>query len=356
MKKYWKVYDEAVLHIEARYVELISPRLRNFKRKSSYLFNCSCPVSGCDESRRSRKSRFYIYERDGKLFAYCHKCGYSRTFANFLKKFDEALYREFVLEEMMERPAAAAPEPIRPPSARDLLDQLETSQDLVGSKLEGLEPLLSLPTTHIARRFCSSRAIPNYWEERMYFAPKFFEWAEKIHLGTFQDRKRIRHEEQRVVIPFARAGYQGRALQPESKVKYITVITDDKEPFLFALDRVDPDEKIIAFEGPIDAMFIDNAIASGGSSIIRELSRLPFERDDFIICYDNEPRSPQTVKKMEHAAMNGYPVCIWPKSIRNKDVNDMILAGMEATEIEYIIKDCAKKDLKALTAIENWKK
>lgn len=280
------------------------------------------------------------------MFTFCHKCGYSRTFSKFLKTFDEGLYREFVLEEMI---ASGRHQPEAEP-----LPAIKLSRELPKNPHEGIEPLLSLPTTHTVRRYVSSRAIPNFWEERLFYAPKFYEWAEKVHIGGFRNGKT--QDEARLVIPFARAGFQGRALDPEAKVKYVSVMLNESEPFLFGADLINPENKIIAFEGPIDAMFVPNSVASGGSSIVRELDRLGIERNKFIICYDNEPRSRFTVEKMMRAVYAGYAVCVWPKSLKNKDVNDMILAGKEAIEIEYMIKDCAKYGLMAESSIEDWKK
>ena len=81
-----------------------------------------------------------------------------------------------------------------------------------------------------------------------------------------------------------------------------------------------------------------------------------FENSRLTIVYDNEPRSKETVKKLDKAIMNGYNVCIWPESMEHKDINDMVLAGLSSEFIEHIIKTNTYRDLSAKLALQKWSK
>ena len=81
-----------------------------------------------------------------------------------------------------------------------------------------------------------------------------------------------------------------------------------------------------------------------------------FDKKQLVIVYDNEPRSKETVKKLDKAIMNGYNVCIWPENLDHKDVNDMVLAGLSPDFIKHIIDQNTFRDLSAKLALNKWSK
>ena len=46
----------------------------------------------------------------------------------------------------------------------------------------------------------------------------------------------------------------------------------------------------------------------------------------------------------------------WPENIKEKDINDMILAGSPASKIEEMINKNTYSGLQAMTAFNAWKK
>ena len=160
------------------------------------------------------------------------------------------------------------------------------------------------------------------------------------------------------IIPFFDAdknvhAYQGRAVV-DSKIKYITIVLDDTIPKVYGLDTTDFGRDVYVFEGPIDSMFIPNAIATAGGDLVSAVSTLP--KDRLIIVYDNEPRSRETVKKIDKAIMQGYRVCIWPDNMDHKDINDMVMAGLSQDFIKHIINNNTYRDLAAKLALNKWSK
>jgi DNA primase len=74
-----------------------------------------------------------------------------------------------------------------------------------------------------------------------------------------------------LVIPFYNEskeliGVQGRSLEANSKVRYITLKKDSVEKLWYGLWRVNPQETIYITEGPIDSIFLPNAVAMVGAA------------------------------------------------------------------------------------------
>ena len=64
----------------------------------------------------------------------------------------------------------------------------------------------------------------------------------------------------------------------------------------------------------------------------------------------------ETIKKIDKARLLGYNVCIWPDSIEEKDVNDMVKAGMSADYIKHVIDKNTYRELSAKMALTAWSK
>jgi hypothetical protein len=143
-------------------------------------------------------------------------------------------------------------------------------------------------------------------------------------------------------------GFQGRALGP-NPVKYITVMLSDDSPKLYGLDQVDSSEPIYIVEGPFDSTFVKNAVAMCGSDVdIRS-----FNWSDYIYVFDNEPRNREIVNRISKTIDRGDKVIIWPTSIQQKDINDMVLAGLNVMDV---LKSNTHTGLEAKIKFNNWKK
>jgi hypothetical protein len=158
-----------------------------------------------------------------------------------------------------------------------------------------------------------------------------------------------------MVIPFRDSNgdifaYQGRSFGKE-KPKYITIILDESVPKIFGLDRVDTSRDIFVVEGPIDSLFIPNCIAVAQSDL-----RVPQYKDKAVLVPDNEPRNREVIKQIEKAIDENYKVVVWPEYVRQKDINDMILSGMDAAEITKCIHTNTFQGLSAKVELQKWKK
>ena len=82
---------------------------------------------------------------------------------------------------------------------------------------------------------------------------------------------------------------------------------------------------------------------------------LPRTKNNAVYIFDNEPRNTVIIQKLENLITQGYRVCIWPKSIKEKDINDLILAGYSKVEIEDIISSNTFSKLSAIQQLNNYK-
>ena len=144
-------------------------------------------------------------------------------------------------------------------------------------------------------------------------------------------------------------GYQGRSLDPNDKMRYITIMFDEDRSKIYGLDRIDESESVYIVEGPFDSTFIQNSVAMAGSDV----DPRTFGWSDYIWVYENEPRNRQIVDRISKTIGRGEKVVIWPNDISEKDINDMILTGHN---VQHVIESNTYHGLEANLKFNNWKK
>lgn len=311
------------LHIDRKFVNFLSPRLQGFHQKSDYLWNFRCPICG-DSKATKRKMRGYIYRRKSDLFFSCHNCGASISFGNLLKHMDRSLYNEYQMERFKNESHGNTPRP----------DFSFVKQKPVFStqKRICLPTIESLDDDHSAKKYLVKRKIPNKFLAKMFYANDFKEFIDELIPGN---DKGLKKEDPRIVIPFYDEdknllGVQGRAIG-DSKIKYITIKIADENQKVFGLDELDKTKTIYVVEGPIDAMFLQNSIAMMDATLYNAVSYVGDY--DYVFVYDNEPRNKDVNRHMKKTIELGRKICIWPKNIKEKDINAMVLAGLSPQSI-----------------------
>jgi transcription elongation factor Elf1 len=339
-----------MLYIDAKYAQILGSRLRNFKQKKDYLWNYSCPVCG-DSSKNKLKARGYIYRAEADLFVKCHNCNYSTNIGNLIKYVDTKLYDEYVLE----RYKAGATRYNAHKDVSEILPEPEKIQLLEDDILEPLSRIDTLDVSHPAVKYVLSRKIPRDKWHLLYFCAKFKHFVNSV---TPKFVEPIVDEHPRMIIPyFTPAGkcfaFQGRAYGNEEP-KYYTIKVDETQEKIYGLDRVDYSKRILVVEGPIDSLFLPNAVAVSGASFdtptIRQLLT------NATIVMDNEPRNKDIVKQLEKYIESGFSVCMFPNSIQQKDINEMILHGeMDADEITEVINTNTHTGMEAKLRFSEWR-
>lgn len=86
--------------VDIQYAQHLSGRLDRYRIKHTnpYKINFRCPLCGDSKKNRS-KARGWLLEKDNKLFYFCHNCGASHAFANFLKVIDPLAYNDYIAEK-----------------------------------------------------------------------------------------------------------------------------------------------------------------------------------------------------------------------------------------------------------------
>lgn len=264
---------------------------------------------------------------------------------------DQRLYNEMQMERLK---GERSPEEI---DYDNFIQKMKKPVFMKQGPLKGLKKISQLNYDHRAKKFVDARRIPTIFHSKLFLCPNFKHFTNSLVPGKF-DSDSLDRDESRLLIPFFDAdknvhAYQGRSLY-DSAVKYITIILDDSVPKVYGLDTTDFARKVYVFEGPIDSMFVPNSIATAGGDLVSAIATFP--KENLVVVYDNEPRSRETIKKLDKAIMQGYNVCIWPDNLEHKDINDMVLAGLSSEFIKHIIDTHTYRDLAAKLALTKWSK
>ena len=319
--------------VDSKYIGLVSSRLQKFKRVKADLYNFRCPICG-DSQKHKHKARGYLYPLKADINFKCHNCGASSTFSNFLKQLDPTLHKQYVFEKFQTRntcKGSIIEEPkfdFKKPVFKKSLDIPKASE------------------VPIAKEYLEKRKLD---PSKFYFASKFKKWV-NTQKQTFDTTHR---DESRIIIPMYDTernliGFQGRALGPNF-VKYITVMLNDNAPKIYGLERVNPKETVYVVEGPFDSTFVENSVAFCGS----DGNMAHLEGSSIVYVYDNEPRNQEILGRIEQCINRGEQVVVWPRSIEEKDINDMVLANYDIMDI---LKSNTYSGLEAKVKFNNWKK
>jgi len=319
-------------HVDSKFISLVSSRLQKFKRVKAGLFNFRCPICG-DSQKNKSKTRGYLYEVKVNTNFKCHNCGASMSLNNFLKKIDPVIQKQYALEKFKEG---------------------HTGRNFVVD-----EPDFKFETPKFKTKIKLPKAIENprasgYLMARkldpskFYYSKHFKKFANSLK-PTFDSEK---HDEDRIIIPLYYEknliGFQGRSIDP-NPVKYITVMLDDDAPKIYGLDNIRTDAPVYITEGPFDSTLIRNAIAMCGADL--DISRWGISNPVWI--YDNEPRNREITNRIAKTIDAGDSVVIWPNGIDDKDINDMVMSGLD---VQSVIDSNTYSGLEAQLKFTTWKK
>ena len=342
------------IYIDRKFLHLVSPKLERFAQKKQDLYNFRCPICG-DSQKNKSKARGFVYKKSNDYFFRCHNCGASHTFYNFLKFVDPSLLKEYTYERFTNGETGNHNYP--KPTFEEFKSQPAFNEKATQKKIE-LDTIESLPESHYAKAYVKARKIPEKYFTELYFAPDFKMLVQSLGI----EKENLKSEDPRLIIPFYNENnelfaIQGRALS-ESKIRYITITLVENELLqghmkFYGLNKLNRNKKVYVVEGPIDSMFLPNAIATADADLTRAAK---LELTDFVLVYDNEPRNKDIVKQIGKAIASGYNVTLLPENIKQKDINDMILAGISPDEILDIIDKFTFSNLRANLEFSKWKK
>jgi transcription elongation factor Elf1 len=320
--------------VDTKFISILSPRLQKFKKVKNNLYNFRCPICG-DSQKNKNRARGYFYQVKNNSNFKCHNCGLNISFNNFLKQVDVELHKQYIFEKFKEGNTGRnfqAEEPVfkfEKPKFKTTLDLPKAAEN------------------QKAKEYLENRKLNPY---KFYYTDKFKEWTNS-KIETF-DRKSLNYEEERIIIPLyynqELIGFQGRTLG-SSNIKYITIMLDDEAPKIYGLDEIEKNKTVYITEGPFDSSFIPNSIALCGAD--GDVDKWGIS--DVVWIYDNEPRNSEILSRIFRVIENGQKVVIWPSTINQKDINDMVLSGLD---VQSVIESNTYSGLEAKLKFTNWKK
>ena len=338
-----------MLHTDLKFVNLLSCHFEKFVRKGDYLFNVRCPLCG-DSQVKKTKMRGYIYRDKQRLAFKCHNCNVNAWLGTIIKQLAPQLYKEYIFETFQDKNDRCVKKetPATPPETMPFREANRTT-------FAHAEPLDKLPPEHPCRLYVESRLIPPQYYSRLYYTCGYSDFLDEVMPD--HGKKNLRNDP-RLVIPFYDAfgilkAVTGRDLgSGPNALRYITIRCDnDRSQLLYGIDRVNQNKPVYVVEGPIDSLFIENAVAAGNAGLIQAARSL--SAVSVTLVFDNEPRSVEIAKQMDKAVHAGFPIVIWPEHIKEKDINAMVLAGYDVQELIY---SNIHRGLTALTHLAFWKK
>jgi transcription elongation factor Elf1 len=318
--------------VDVKYINLISARFQKFKKIKNNLYNFRCPICG-DSQKNKSKARGYLYQVKNNTNFKCHNCGVNISFNNFLKQIDSVIYKQYTFEKFKDGKTGK---------------NFTTDEPVFKFEAPKFKPKLDLPKASSnpdAKKYLESRKLN---PDKFYYTDQFKSWTNSLK-DVFDDTTK---DEPRIIIPLfyqnTLVGFQGRALG-SSKIKYITVMLNDDAPKIYGLDEIEKDKTVYITEGPFDSTFISNAIALCGAD--GDVGKWGI--GDCVWIYDNEPRNAEIHSRISRVIDRGEKVVIWPSFIKEKDINDMILSGLD---VQSVIESNTYSGLEAKLKFTTWKK
>lgn len=327
--------------IDKLYINFLSSRLERFKWIRPDVAVCRCPV--CGDGKKGTRTRFYLYINakygSTQYNVECKNCGYAMSFHNFLKDWDPGLFRDYRLEKFHDK-FGREPRQMFQEQPTETSVVIDPKLDTV--ELKGAVRLAELPEDHICIKYVKGRMIPDKYLDYLQYTDNFREVT-----ASFKDSEYAKKmpDDARLIIPFYNEFgellcYQGRSLNSNDRIRYITVKQHDSVPKVFGMDRIDRSKEVRVCEGPIDSLFIYNCLASADADLTK------IEGDVYV--FDNQYRNKDVCRHIQKAIDSGVKVVLFPREFNFKDINEAVCdGGLTMDDIENIITKNTYQGLKA---------
>jgi len=284
----------------------------NFDNPRHYHIRCNV----CGDSKKSKyKKRGYILKDKQPWIYYCHNCGYKKPVTLWMKEYFPLEYKQYIKDIL------------QPTKKRIVNKNTITKTTINYDELKDIRffvPILkgSGQLFELAIKQCEQRLIPKDVWLKWYIATG----------GRFKNR---------LIIPFYDCKeriyyYQGRHIFETLMPKYLS-----REGYglnsVYNYYLVDENKPVSILEGPIDSLYIENAVGMTGLKLdLKELNK--FKNRYFILDGDKSGNE-RAIQLLER---NEYVFC-WKKYIhdivlpsREKwDINDVIIYTNRTTKFTY---------------------
>ena len=308
-----------------RYCSLAASKLRA-RRLSDSKFNFKCNV--CGDGKRKRRG-YLVYDHKRELVYYkcfnegdCAAAGDGNAWhgSKWLKYTDENLYEAYRNELKDTRlrryfkpslKIKKKPELNFPNLPRKKEEAVEKSD--LEKLFESFVPVKKCPERlkKVVKDFLVGRKIPIERAREMRIALE----------GKYRDRIAIPSYDANGKLVY----FQARALLDQTP-KYLNSVMP-REKVLYGLERVDKSKPVVVLEGPIDSMFVENAVATMGCSYPKETQEILDGFDCWYLMDNDRAGNSKSRELLE----SGRKIFIWDKFLEEngltgdvKDINDFV--------------------------------
>jgi hypothetical protein len=305
--------------IQALYSHCKRPVYKKYQR----VYNAECCVCG-EGSSAGRKRRLFYFSDD--RYFYCFNCSRSWSELNWVHEVSKKTIPEILREIKNFAPTSEVQAKIQ--KQNEAVKHIE---------------IPSIPDDAID--ICDSKQVEYYKDNK--FVKKVIEYSHNRRLFSAVNKPKSLYvsfkdkvHKNRLIIPFyGESGkiesYQSRTLDGNTYPKYLTKYG---EKSLYGENNIDNSiPYIFIFEGPIDAMFVKNAVAVGGSSMTdkQEAFIKKCVDKEIIYVYDNDKNNKEMSKKIKTLIKQNKKLFVWPKELKKyKDVNE-ICCNLCLNELPY---------------------
>lgn len=341
--------------------------------QTGHNYNFRCPVCG-DSLKNIRKKRgWFIYSKNQQYYFRCYNCNVYAPFLVFMRDHYPSLYNDYKKNifntrsriKRLQQPAKIKKEQCikNDTTIKCINDKFEhfINREFKINKTENVLVRMSdINKTDTSFQYLQNRKIPTVFFKDLYYTRSFMHLINCIKPDSFSVSPRF---DERIIIPFRDnkgnlIGMQGRSLDKDTNIRYLTFMFDKEHPKVFGLNHVNVKNDIYVLEGPFDSMFINNSIAMAGASVDVDFLLNYADKSKYVFLFDLEPRNNELLKQIEKIIYKGFKVCLLPDLLKKygKDINDFILNGLPQKELLEIIKNHTYSGFIAKTRFGLWKK
>lgn len=287
-------------------------------------FNFRCVLCGDSKKSKSKKRGWVLFDKE-KITYHCFNCNVSLSFKKFLKENYSNLYNQYlknrdiksVLKLNKTDIVVSTPKITKTGNVDITDDFMAYSFDIHDKNLDKGKMMLQ----YTALKYVINRKLP----------ADFIKNLRVCYDGKFKDR---------LLIPYFNADgeiycFQGRSLTGREP-KYLTNKPENNTK-IFNYYTADPNRVVYIMEGPIDALFIDNSIATSGianygTEQYEEIAQRFAERT---WVFDKDYTGLDMA--IRYAQKGEYVFC-WKKEFGEvKDINDLVIKNNLTPEELFVI-------------------
>jgi hypothetical protein len=281
-----------------RQIRLILSTFQNVTVNDNY-YQFRCNV--CGDSKKSKsKKRAYILKNKQPYMMYCHNCFYNKPVFIWMKEFFPAYYKSYISEILTNKQKVKPLPKIENPKVKKRSPEKEYTKFFIPIK-KGITPLFAK-----AIRTCIDRNIPESIWEKWYVSTGGM-YHDRLIIPFYDDKNKIYN-------------YQCRALYDNMSPKYLTRVGNHNCVYnYFNVNKMKP---VVCFEGIIDSLFVENAVAICGANKKVDLSSF----QSLYYCLDNDETGKQ---RSIDLLIRSEKVFLWNKFIKEnnfpnvKDLNEL---------------------------------